>query len=75
MALRFRDWYVFMRQPLKILNAFNTFPLKPIFSKTFFKKLEYDFLVESTKIEKTAFPYKIALSEAKMDLSQSVDFM
>ena len=28
--------------------------------------MEYDFLVESTKIEKTAFPYKIALSEANV---------
>ena len=36
--------------------------------------MEYDFLVESTKIEKTAFPYKIALSEAKMDLSQRTEF-
>ena len=42
--------------------------LKPIFSKTetFFKKLEDRFLVESTKIEKTTFPYKAALSEANV---------
>ena len=26
--------------------------------KTFFKKLEYGFLVESTKIEEVSFPYK-----------------
>ena len=32
--------------------------------KTFFKKLEYCFLVESTKIENATFPYKTALSEA-----------
>ena len=28
------------------------------------KKLDYRFLVESTKIENTSLPYKIALSEA-----------
>ena len=32
--------------------------------KTFFKKLEYRFLVESTEIESTSFPYKTAKSEA-----------
>ena len=32
--------------------------------KTFFKKLEYSFLVERTKIEKASFPYKTAISEA-----------
>ena len=46
---------------------FQTFSitLKQIFWKTqtLFKKLEYGFLVESTKIENTTFPYKIALSE------------
>ena len=29
-----------------------------------FKKLEYRFLVESTKIENASFPYKTAISEA-----------
>ena len=50
------------------LNAFNTLTLKPIFSKTitFFKKLEYRFLVESTNIENATFPYKAALSEANV---------
>ena len=32
--------------------------------KTNFKKLEYRFLVETTKIESTLFPFKTALSEA-----------
>ena len=55
-----------MWQPLEILNVFNTLTLKPIFSrtKTFYKKLEYRFLVEITRIENTTFPYKTALSEA-----------
>ena len=32
--------------------------------QTLFKKLEYRFLVESTKIGNITFPYKTALSEA-----------
>ena len=38
-------------------------PLKQIFwkTKTFFKKLEYRFLVETTKIENTSFPFKTTL--------------
>ena len=31
--------------------------------KTFFKKLDYRFLVESTNNENATFPYKTALSE------------
>ena len=31
-----------------------------------FKKLEYSFLVESTKIDNITFPYKTALSEANV---------
>ena len=34
--------------------------------KTFFKKLEYQFLVETTKIENTSFSFKCALSEANV---------
>ena len=34
--------------------------------KTFFKKLEYRFLVETTKIENISFPFKTALSEANV---------
>ena len=53
MALRF-----FMRRSLEILNTFNILTLKQIFLKThtFFKKLEYRFLVQSTKIENATFP-------------------
>ena len=44
---------MFMWQSVEILNVFNTLPLKQIFWKTetFLEKLEYRFLVESTKIE------------------------
>ena len=47
---------------------FNTLTLKQIFwkTKTFFKKLEYRILVETTKIESTSFPFKTAPSEANV---------
>ena len=34
--------------------------------QTLFKKLEYHFLDESTKIENITFPYKTALSETSV---------
>ena len=57
-----------MWQSVKVSNVFNTLTLKQIFwkTKTFFKKLEYRFLVESTKIENASFPYKTAISEANV---------
>ena len=63
-----------MWQSLKILNVFNTLTLKQIFwkTKTFFKKLEYRFLVESTKIENASFPYKTAISEANIKTNKIV---
>ena len=59
---------------MKILNVFNTLTLKQIFwkTKTFFKKLEYRFLVESTKIENASFPYKTAISEANVKTNRMV---
>ena len=49
-------------------RASNSLTLKQIFwkTKTFFRKLEYRFLVETTKIENTSFPFKTALSEANV---------
>ena len=57
-----------MWQSVKVSKVFNTLTLKQIFWKTkpFFKKLEYSFLVETTKIESTSFPFKTALSEAML---------
>ena len=51
---------------MKVSNVFNTLTLKQIFwkTKTFFKKLEYHFLIETTKI-KTHFHSKL-LSEANI---------
>ena len=63
-----RDRHVFMLGSVEILNVLNALTLIQIFWKTniFFKKLEYHFLVESTKIESTSFPFKTALSEANV---------
>ena len=57
-----------MCQSVNVLNVFNTSNLISIFwkTKTFFIKLEYCFLVETTNIENTSFPFQAALSEAKI---------
>ena len=59
---------------MKILNVFNTLTLKQNFwkRKTFFKKLEYYFLVESTEIENVSFRYKNAISEANVKTNRVV---
>ena len=41
-------------------------------TKTFIKKLEYCFLVETTKIEITSFLFKTALSEANVMTNKMV---
>ena len=63
-----------MWQSVKILNVFNTLNLTQIFCKrkTFFKKLEYRFLVQSSKIENASFPYKTAISEANVKTNKMV---
>ena len=61
-----------MWQPVKVSNVFNTLTYKQIFwkTKTFFEKLEYSFLVETTKIESTSFLFKTALSEADVKINR-----
>ena len=61
MALSLRDRHVCTRQPVKVSNVFNTLTLKQIFwkTKTFFKELEYRFLVETAQIEKHRFHSKL----------------
>ena len=73
-AIRLRDRHVFIWQSMEILRVFNTLTLKQIFwkTKTFFKNLEYRFLVQSTKIEKASFPYKTAISEANVKTNRIV---
>ena len=50
-------------EPFQYFNFETNFLKNP---KTLFKKLEYRFLVESTKIEDASFPHKTALSEANV---------
>ena len=42
-------------------------------NKTFFKKLEYYSLVESTKIENASFPYKTTISESNVKTNRMVN--
>ena len=57
-----------MWQSVKVSIALNTLTLKQIFwkRKTFFKKLEYPFLVKTNKIGNTLFPVKTTLPEANV---------
>ena len=63
-----------MWQSADILNDINTLTLKQIFwkTKTFLKKLQYRYLVESTKIESASIPYKTAISEGNGNTSKMV---
>ena len=64
-ALRLRDRHVFRRQSLEILNVFDNLILNFFWkTKTFLKKLEDRFLVESTMIENATIPHKTVLSKA-----------
>ena len=58
----------------EVSNFFNTLTLKQILwkTKTFFKKMEYCFLVEATKIENSSFPFKTALSEVSVKTNKMV---
>ena len=73
-APRLPDRHDLMWQSVKILNVFNTLTLKQTFWKinTFFKKLEYSFFVESTKIENASFPCKTEISEANVKANKMV---
>ena len=53
---------------IESFKRFQYFNLKQIFWKTkaFFRKLEYRFLIEITKIENTSFLFKTALSETNV---------
>ena len=54
-----------------ISNVFNILTLKQVFqkTKTFHKKLEYRFLVQSTTNESATFPYETALSKANVKIN------
>ena len=57
-----------MQKSVKVSNGFNTLTSKQVFwkTKTYFKKLEYRPLVETTKIKNAPFPFKTAQSEANV---------
>ena len=63
-----------MSNPVEILNVFTTLTLKQVFwkTKTYFKKLESRFLVESANIENASFPYKTVMSEANVKTNRMV---
>ena len=67
-VLRLRDRHVFY----VAINRFQYFGFEEDFPKkeSPFKKLEYYFLVESTKIENETFPRKMALSEGNVKTSR-----
>ena len=49
-----------------ITGNLEQFQIKKTKKRKFFEKLEYWFLVESTKIDNITFPYKTVLSEANV---------
>ena len=59
---------------MKVLIVFITLTLIQIFwkAKTFLKKLENRFLVETTKVENTSFAFKTALSEGNVKTNRMV---
>ena len=58
----------FVWNSLKIWNNFNILTVKQIFSKTksFFQKLDYRCLIESSEIENVTYPCKFTLLEANI---------
>ena len=76
---RLACFYVTITESFKRFQYFN-FHTNFLENENFFKKLKYNFFVETTEIESTSFPFKTALSEdkenanCKMDLSQRVEF-
>ena len=68
LAVHLRDRHVFIWQSQGILKVFKTLTLKHVFrkTKTFLKKLEYHFLVQSTLNESALFPCKTALSKVRI---------
>ena len=56
-------------------ERFQYFNFEINFLKTqTFKKLEYHFLVESTKIDNITFPYKTAQSEANVKTNRNIEW-
>ena len=63
--------YVAVTGNFKRFQYFN-FETDFLENENLFQKLEYRFLVESTKIENALFPYKTLISEAKVQTNKMV---
>ena len=70
----FKNLPPFKRSACFYVTMFSTLTLKQLFQKkkTFFKKLDYCFLVERAKIEKTSFPYKAVISKPNVKTNRMV---
>ena len=68
---RLASLYVTISENFEHFQYFN-FEIDFLGNEYFFKKLEYCFLVERTKIEKAAFPCKTAISEANVKTNRMV---
>ena len=57
-----------------LCDNFQYFNFETVFWKTkiFFKKIDYCFLVESTRIENVSFTYKTAISEVNVKTNKMV---
>ena len=57
-----------------MFDVLNALTLKQIFrkKKIFFIKMEYRFLVDSTKTENASFPYKTGISETNVKANRTV---
>ena len=62
---RWACFYVLISESFKRFQYFD-FETNFLETKTLFKKLEYRFLVETTEIEITSFPFKTPLSETNV---------
>ena len=66
-------FYVTMAGNFERFQCFN-FETNFLEKENFFQKMEYRFLVETTKIENPSFPSKTALSEADVKTNRKTSF-
>ena len=64
-------FYVTISENFEHFHYFN-FETDFLENENFFKKLQYRFLVERTKIEKASLPYKTAISKANIKANRMV---
>ena len=73
-ALRLRDWHLFIWQSVKILNDLNTLTLRQIFWKTntFVQKTGVPFLIGSTKFENASFSNETVILETNIKTNNMI---